>query len=134
MQGRQRFVPNDGRLPKVHPQKLSPPFLASAVVTRPIEVGHPKISIHVPVTRLPLELYVPEPSHQPDVTLRLRSSGGIELHVRIAGKTFRRCLKSVISDGPMREDRFAVVQGRLAPNGVIDEAGLAYAPKPGTKE
>jgi len=129
MQGRQRFVPN-GPLPKVHPQKLTPPFLASAVVSSPIDIGHPKISIPVPVTRLPLELYVPEPSPQPDVTLRLRSSGGIELYVRIAGKTFRRCLKSVISDGPMREDRFAVVQGRLAANGMIDEAGLAYASKP----
>ncbi|RTL99718.1 hypothetical protein EJV44_04335 [Ancylobacter aquaticus] len=73
---------------------------------------------------------MPEPSPQPDVTLRLRSSGGIELYVRIAGKTFRRCLKSVIADGPMREDRFAVVQGRLAANGMIDEAGLAYASKP----
>ena len=85
------------------------------------------------MTRLPIELHVPEPSPQPEVTLRLRSSGGIELYVRIVGKTFRRCLKSVIADGPMREDQFVTVQGPLAPNGVIDEAGLSYAPKPRMK-
>lgn len=129
MQGRQRFVPNDGPLPKVHPQKLTPLFLASAVVSSPIDVGHPKISIPVPVTRLPLDLYVPEPAPQPEVMLYLISSGGVELQARIAGKTFRRCLKSVIADGPMREGQFAVVQGRLTPNGAIEEAGLAYAPK-----
>lgn len=132
MQRREQPVPTSTKSPKVHPHKPPAPQAPTGLVSSPIDVGHPKVMITVPVTSLPLDLFVPEPAPQPEVTLRLRSSTGVELFARIAGKTFRRCLKSVISDGPMREGQFAVVQGRLTPNGVIDEAGLAYAPKPRT--
>ncbi|MFG1298030.1 hypothetical protein V5F50_19750 [Xanthobacter sp. V13C-7B] len=95
-----------------------------------IRVGHPKVAITVPVTALPFECVVAEPAPQPPVTLMLVAASGVRLSVTIAGKTFRRCIKSIVADGPIGEGQFALIQGRLGIDGILDEAGLSYTPKP----
>lgn len=132
MQRRQHVNTNAQPRPKVHPAKSAPVAMPgpAGLVSGPIPVGHPKISLPIPVAMLPLELFIPEPAPQPEVTLRLVAASGVELHARIAGKSFRRCIKAIVADGPLGDDRLVVLQGRLAAEGTIEEAGLAYTPKP----
>ena len=134
MQRRPQVAPHTQLAPKSHSPKPTPAPAPSGLVSELIKVGHPKVSLPIPVTLLPLDLFIPEPAPQPEITLRLVSASGVELSARIAGKTFRRCIKAIVADGPMRADAFAIVQGRLGPGGAIEEAGLAYMPKPPSVE
>lgn len=100
------------------------------LVSSPIEIGHPKISISTPVSALPLDFFIPEPAQQPPVTLMLIAQDGVPLSVTISGKSFRRCIKAIVANGAMGEGQFVLVQGRLAPGGVIKDSGISYVPKP----
>ncbi|WP_322996472.1 hypothetical protein [Castellaniella sp.] len=129
MGNRHRPVPSQTKTPKIHARAPAPKSGPEELVSAPIGIGHPKIAIPIPVSALPLDLFIPEPAQQPPVKLMLISQDGVPLSVTIAGKSFRRCIKAIVADGPMSEGQFVLVQGRLAPAGVIKDAGLSYAPK-----
>ncbi|MGE4409611.1 MAG: hypothetical protein AB7D33_03460 [Sphingobium sp.] len=134
MQKNKPPVPTVAKTPKRHLKKPVPMSEPLPELSAEIATGHPKISVPVATAALPFNCFIPEPERQPPVTLRLRASTGVELRATIAGKSFRRTMKAIIADGAVTEGHFVVVQGRLAPHGLIEEAGLVYAPKTTTTQ
>lgn len=87
-----------------------------------IAAGLAKVSVPLKADEVDFSaVLVPEPSTQPDVTLRI-DAGGVLLKVTFKGKNFRKSMKAVTPGC------FVVIQGKLGPGGNILDPGIVLQP------
>ncbi len=92
------------------------------VAARTAKISMPILDGDFPVSVIPAK-GVPG-SAKARVSLRLRTSDGIELIAEAAAKGLQRALEAAQAT----PGGFWVAQGRLAPGGVLAEAGVIYQP------
>ncbi|QCO07443.1 hypothetical protein [Azospirillum argentinense] len=105
---------------------MTEPTTIFATPTKAIRIKAVISPADMPRDRLVAEVHIA----QPDVEMRFRSTDGFEYSGVIAGKKYRKAMRTAIEGEQAGQEMVLLLEGRLGPGGVLIDVGLTAQAAP----